>query len=334
MDQVHDLLKVPVITKKGERTTQPIVNLSDLYADHRSLNKFVAKNKKAQDDYKNLISDFNTIDSKLRNNITNNIARESDSLDDLNQFTGGLNADSFYQRFILDSGPGEVKFLRNAFVDAKKKQGVSVEEAGKLFDGAVGSLIAKGFMNRATRQSVPEAVLSSVNRDVPIAVQLATPEQLLLDIRDHREKLVNVLGEEHVDYLNDISKYLVRSKEQSIRLDGERTGYTLQGIFSRFYGMARGVVSPAYVTTEFAANLALRSNIDLMQLAAGDKSSAKIISKMFETPELVTETEMKLFDAKITEFVFTEMARKDMFAPELNEMFLLPEEEETNEEEQ
>ena len=36
----------------------------------------------------------------------------------------------------------------------------------------------------------------------------------------------------------------------------------------------------------------------------------------------------------MSEFVFTEMARNDMFAPELNEMFLLPEKEQTDENEQ
>ena len=156
---------------------------------------------------------------------------------------------------------------------------------------------------------------------------------MLDDIRDHREKLVNVLGDEHVDYLENITKFLARSRDMSVRLDGT-SGYSLNEGLSRLYNISRGMVSPLYVTSEFAVRLAARSNIDVLELAVGNRDAAEIIHKMFKTPELVTQPDMRTIDAALTEFAFTEMARNDLFAPQLNEMFLLPEKEEANDEQE
>lgn len=331
MDSVHSLLQVPVKTNDGV-VMKPLVNLSELYADHRNLDEFVRGSEKARKEYASFISDFNNVDSKLRTNIQNNIRIQDDALDELKPFTGGLNADAFYQRFIIDSSPAEIENLRNMFVNAQRKAGKSADDASKMFDSAVGRLVAKGFQNRGGLVPIPEAVLPATRRDVPVARQFATPENMLSDIRDHRDKLVNVLGEDHVGYLEDIGKFLARSKDASIRLDGMTSGYSLNEGLSRLYNISRGMVSPLYVTSEFAVRLAARSNIDVLELAAGNRDAADIIHKMFKTPELVTQPEMKTLNAAISEFVFTEMARRDMFAPELNEMFLLPEKEETDDE--
>ena len=126
--------------------------------------------------------------------------------------------------------------------------------------------------------------------------------------------------------MNNIAKFLVRGKSQSVGLDGVTSGYTLQEGLSRLYNISRGMVSPLYVSSEFMIRLASRSNIDLLEMAAGNKDAAGIISKMFATPELVSRQDVATFDAALREFVFTEMARRDLYMPELNEMFLLPEE--------
>ena len=170
------------------------------------------------------------------------------------------------------------------------------------------------------------AQLPALQRDLPVARAFMTPENMLNDIRDHRKQLVAALGEEHVDYMNNIAKFLVRGKSQSVGLDGATSGYSLQEGLSRLYNISRGMVSPLYVTSEFMVRLASRSNIDLLEMAAGNKDAAGIISKMFATPELVSRQDVATFDAALREFVFTEMARRDLYMPELNEMFLLPEE--------
>jgi hypothetical protein len=336
MDLIHDLLRVKIKTKDGI-TDAPIVNLTDMYADHRNLREFVQGNKDAQKVYKGLVDKFNDRAGELKTKIEGDIRKQDNALAELSVFTGKLDADSFYSTYILNGSIDEIDFLKDAFIKSQVNQaGKSVEEAEALFNSAVGGLVSKGFKNRGGLQPVPEATFLALNRDVPVATQFMTPEQLLMDVRSIenggvRENLVAVLGEEHVSYLEDISKFLIRSKQSSARLDGVVSAPTVAGIQSRLYGLARGVVNPSYVATEFMVNLALRSNISLLEMTVQNEQAANIISKMFKTPELVTKVEMEKLEPIVTEFVLTEMARQDLLMPELNEMFLMPDEENEDE---
>jgi hypothetical protein len=308
-----------------------------MYADHRNLREFVQGNKDAQKVYKGLVDKFNDRAGELKTKIEGDIRKQDNALAELSVFTGKLDADSFYSTYILNGSIDEIDFLKDAFIKSQVNQaGKSVEEAEALFNSAVGGLVSKGFKNRGGLQPVPEATFLALNRDVPVATQFMTPEQLLMDVRSIenggvRENLVAVLGEEHVSYLEDISKFLIRSKQSSARLDGVVSAPTVAGIQSRLYGLARGVVNPSYVATEFMVNLALRSNISLLEMTVQNEQAANIISKMFKTPELVTKVEMEKLEPIVTEFVLTEMARQDLLMPELNEMFLMPDEENEDE---
>jgi hypothetical protein len=332
MSDIHSLMMVDVKTAEGI-VKRPLINLESIYSDHRNLNDFVKGSEKARKEYAEFISEFNNVDSKLRVNIQNNIKAQDDAFDELSAFTGGMNADVFYQRFILDSSASEVEYMRDMFVKSQVQTGSrTADEATKVFDAAVGRLTAKGFLNRAGVGPVSGA-LPAFLHDVPAARQFNTPEVLLDDLRDHREQLEAVLGEKHVSYLENISRFLASSREQSVGLDGKVSGYSLNEGLSRLYNVSRGMVSPLYVTSEFAVRLMARANIDVLELAAGNEQAAEIISKMFLVPETVTLPEMKTLNAALSEFAFTELAREELFAPELNEMFLLPEEEENNEDE-
>ena len=88
-------------------------------------------------------------------------------------------------------------------IDAQVKAGKTVEEAEKLFDGATGRLIAKGFQNRGGLALVATAQLSHYNEIYLLPVRLQT-QNMLDDIRDYRKQLVAALGEDpHVDYMNN-----------------------------------------------------------------------------------------------------------------------------------
>jgi hypothetical protein len=323
---VNSLMLVPIRREAGGPIEEvPLVNLGNIYADARSLDEFVAGSAEARSKYATFVSEFKNVEGKARRSVADNIAKQDDSMDILKQFAGNLDADGFYSTYIIGGSEGMLSTLRDKFIDVQVAAGKSTDEAQTLFDGAVGRLIAKGFQNRGGLTPVATAQLPALQRDLPVARAFTTPENMLNDIRDHRAQLVAALGEDHVDYMNNIAKFLVRGKSQAVGLDGKTSGYSLNEGLSRLYNISRGMVSPLYVTSEFAVRLASRSNIELLELAAGNKEAAGIISKMFSTPELVSRTEVGTLDAALKEFVFTEMARRDLYAPELNEMFLLPE---------
>tara|TARA_S200002703_G_scaffold54816_2_gene47364 strand:+ start:2699 stop:7075 length:4377 start_codon:yes stop_codon:yes gene_type:complete len=332
-DTVNSLSMVPVRMADGTTTEVPLINLRNIYNDAKGLEDFVAGSEYARKKYTDLISDYNNVDSKLRRNISNTIKKQDDDFAELMPFLGQRSPRSFYEDYIINGSPEMLDDMRDLFVAAQVKAGKKAEEAVQIFDAGVGRLVAKGFKERGGLQPVPTATLQASQRDRLVARQFTVPEQMLADVDEHREKLVAVLGEDHVDYLTDIATFLTRAKSESVPIEGATRGYSLNEALSRLYNISRGMVSPLYVTSEYMVRIASRANIELFELAAQNKDAAEIISKMYKTPELITKQDFGTFQAYLSEFVFTEMARNEMLAPELNEMFLLPEGETDEEDE-
>ena len=164
-------------------------------------------------------------------------------------------------------------------------------------------------MNRGSLQPVQGMKMTALNMDKMKVRQFTSPQTMLLDIQDNREILDSMLGADHVDYLRDIADFLDRAAGSRMNIDGVVNGYSVNEGLSRLYNISRGMVSPLYVTSEFAVRIAAQSGIETLQLAAGNKEAARIINNMFKYPELVTRTDIDNLNGLLTEFVFTELAR-------------------------
>lgn len=324
-EHMNDIMSVPAIMPDGSTDRIPLVNLGDMYADHRNLEKFVRGNKAVQKQYSDFVGEYNNLDSKLRRNLANNIKAVDDAMDTLKPFTGGLNPSQFYQRYVIDGSEQEFTVLKETFIKSQQKAGKSREEAQEMFEAATGRLVSKAILDVAGIGPVPQAAAMAVEMGTPVARQFNTPENLLYDMVEHRDKIENILGPKHTKYMEGIAKILSRGQRTNVTVEGVTKKYTTNEGLSRFYNMARGMVSPLYVTSEFAVRVAAQANIDTLQLAAKNEQAAEIILKMMKTPSLVTDADVRTLGPIITEFVLTEMARADFIAPEVNEMFLLPE---------
>ena len=181
-----------------------------------------------------------------------------------------------------------------------------------MFDRAVRGLVSKAFMNRGGLQPVAGAKMTALNMDKLKVRQFVTPEVMLSDVQEpaNRKMLNMILGEDHVNYLTDIADFLDRAAQSQTRsVEGVVKGYSVNEGLSRLYNISRGMVSPLYVTSEFAVRIAAQSGIEVLQLAAGNRDAARIISNMFKYPELVSRTDVHNLNEILTEFVFTELAR-------------------------
>ena len=103
-------------------------------------------------------------------------------------------------------------------------------------------------------------------------------------------------------------------------MNGVIRPYGMNEGLSRVYNIARGMVSPLYVTSEFAVRLASQANIEILQLAGQNQEAARIITNMMRYPELVTRKDMNLISITMKEFVVTELTKTgadpSMFFPE------------------
>lgn len=334
VDEVSDLMMVPVRTldEKGQVVTKevPFINLGTLYRDSKELGDLVRSSKDLQARYTNFVADYNVQDSVLRRNIQNNIKYDEDAFTALKPFVGegGIDPNSFYKDYVQNGSVSIMGDLRENYVTTLvNNAGKTAEEADQMFVAATSRLVTDALLERAGKRAVPEpeALEIARQRGVPVAFKIYEPENLLSEIRDNSEVLSEILEPQHLSYLEDIGTFLVRAKDSDASISGAMRGYSVQEGLSRVYNIARGMVSPLYVTSEFAVRLAGSANVEILQLAAGNMQAAEIITTMFKTPELVTKQQIDILDALLYEFVFTEMARQGMAMPTVEELFSITE---------
>jgi len=305
---ISDLTTVTV-RQGGINREVPLVNLGDMYAEARDISRIIRENKAVRKRYKEFTDDYANVESQVRRNADNNIKMDADSLNALQRFTGDITPDQFYEQFVLNGSETRFDTLRDTFIPAVVKTGKSVDEAEAMFDRAVSGLVAKAFMNRGGLQPVQGMKMTALDGGKMKVRQFTTPEVMLADIQENREILDTMLGADHVDYLRDIADYLDRAVNSRMNIDGVVNGYSINEGLSRLYNISRGMVSPLYVTSEFAVRLAAQSGIEVLQLAAGNKEAARIINNMFKYPELVTRTDVDNLNGLLVEFATTELAR-------------------------
>ena len=310
-DTVNELMTVTV-RQGGKNIEVPLINLGDIYSDARDISRIIKENKEVRKRYKKFASDYADLEGAVRLNANNNIKMDGDSLAALQRFTGEITPDQFYDMFILNGSETKFSTLRDTFIPAVVKTGKSAEEAEAMFDRAVRGLVSKAFMNRGGLQPVAGSKMTALNMDKLKVRQFVTPEVMLSDVQEpaNRKMLNMILGEDHVNYLTDIADFLDRAAQSQTRsVEGVVKGYSVNEGLSRLYNISRGMVSPLYVTSEFAVRIAAQSGIEVLQLAAGNRDAARIISNMFKYPELVSRTDVQNLNEILTEFVFTELAR-------------------------
>lgn len=307
---INDITTVK-IKQGGDIREGPLLNLGDIYADQRDISRLLRESDAVKKKYKDFKDDFANLDSQMRLNATNNIDDDKDSLNALQRFTGEITPDQFYDQFVLNGSESKFDSLRDTFIPSVVQTGKSAEDAEAMFDRAIRGLVSKGFMNRGGLMPVEGMKMTALQGDKLKVRQFTSPQQMLGDVQDpeNRKMLNAMLGEDHVEYLTDIADYLDRAAGSRMNVDGVVNGYSINEGLSRLYNISRGMVSPLYVTSEFAVRLAAQSGIEVMQLAAGNKDAARIINNMFQYPELVTRTDVDNLNGLLVEFTTTELAR-------------------------
>ena len=168
-------------------------------------------------------------------------------------------------------------------------------------------------MERGGLQTVAGRTVTGLNKEKTVVRQFTTPEVMLADIQENRNILNNLMGKEHVDYLEEITSFLNMSAKSEIgdaTMQGFVRGMGTNEILSRVYNISRGMVSPLYVTSEFAVRLAAQSGIEMLQLAGQDMNAARIMMNMMKYPDLITRKDMDYLEKVTVMFVFKEIAKR------------------------
>jgi hypothetical protein len=81
-------------------------------------------------------------------------------------------------------------------------------------------------------------------------------------------------------------------------------------IISRAFNLARGMVSPTYVTAEMLIRIASSNGVDMMKLILSDKDVATVFSDIMTDPRGFDVQRIGSVLPRMQEFVFTQLIAK------------------------
>lgn len=308
-DEVQDMLMVDVIDETGKRTKRPLVDLDAIVENENSIEKLIKDNAEVKVKYDAFAAEAKTATSQVRLNASNNAKFEATAFEELKNVLDN-DPERFYINMVERGTVENFEAIRDMSISALTKGGRSTDEAEEMFDLATKSLISRALLGKSQVSAVKGPSLTATAKGQKFSRNIPAPEQMLESIDSNREILEHVLGEEHVGYLEDIADFMNRADQsQFYNFEGVVRGYGTNEALSRVYNMARGMVSPLYVTSEFAVRLASQANVEILQLVGQDMNSARIITNMFKYPELVTRKDMDYLNDSIKEFVLTEITK-------------------------
>jgi hypothetical protein len=313
-DDVQDAFMVDVlVNKNGQKVKErrSLVNLDALISQDNDIDKLIQNNAQTKVKFDEFKTEVTNATSQFRMQIKNDIQKQQTIFDNLKDVFD-TDPDSFYNKFVVSGTEENMAALRDLSVNALVRGGTakSRDEAAAMFDTATRSLVSRALLNKSRANPVQGSTVSAVKSDKRFVRTIADPNIMLQTIDDNREVLTSVLGDEHIGYLEDIAEFMNKSEPSlTYNFEGVVRGYGTNELLSRIYNMARGMVSPLYVTSEFAVRLASQANVQILQLAGENRQAARIITNMMNYPELVTRKDMNYINDTLKEFVITEITR-------------------------
>lgn len=310
-NEISDMTMVTVKTAEKGVHQVPLADLEMIVSNQKSIDSLIADNAIVKQRYNEWSTEITNSKSEISRSIKGTIAKEVDDLDKFKTITGDTTPAQFYDSYVLNGNPTKIEALRESSTKAMSSSlDISLKEAERVFDSATKSLIARGLQERGSLMPIKGQTIRGVNERTKVSRVLATPEQMVLDISENREVLEKFLEPKHIEYMEDLTDFLNRASDSGNAPAAGGAGmYSMTEGLSRLYNISRGMVSPLYVTSEFAVRLASSANVEIMQLAFQNEEAAGIMLNMFKYPELVTKVDVTALDRYLMEFVLTEVTR-------------------------
>ena len=314
-DRLKDLsanTKVTVI-ENGKKKPVSLLDFTKLIEEQKDIVKVMETSQDLRDKYKVFKETGNETIKNIASEVMDNINIRNETIEKLRKLTA-LDEDSFLKAIVKGRyTKNNIDLLR----EQAAKEGVKKED----FNEAVAYMLTNGIINSGNLKTIPNNFLSGFDGLPKPLKGFDSPEEMLANLRNDNIKplLQEIIGDNHVAFLDDIADYLQREKASQIDIDrlvGLTRPMGTNEIISRAFNIARGMVSPTYVGAELAFRLASNANIDMIKMAAKDPYAAELMAKMMEFPEQISKLELNTFMRLSIDFVLTEYARMDMVIPD------------------
>jgi len=117
-----------------------------------------------------------------------------------------------------------------------------------------------------------------------------------------------VLGKEHTQHLDDMSKWgqTYIGDSAGFTSFAATKGLTFDTVISRSFNLARGMVGVPYTGAEVSFRYLLQTKQNAVNLAMSDRTAARLLAKMLKTPRQMTKFDMNTLDLRIRSYLANE----------------------------
>lgn len=330
IDKVQNALTINV---KGKDSPIQIIDLKSKVLDQRDVSLLMRINKTTKKAHDNLESKFKVAKEKFDETLSFKQQLTSDMMDKFAKLTDDKSIDpkDFYDNVMGVGGTAYIVGLR----ESNKQLDLLSEDE---FDNVMLGLLTRGFIEQGgpagsgvknTKDLNGRNIESRVFTDLKTLNNQFENEQV-------RDTLIQVFAtrfknadgnideqgfrkaEEQFNDLQDIVKYLRQNdlydesmseiRKESMGMAGVIRPISTNEVISRAFNLARGMVSPAYVTAEMAVRIASAKGIDILGVAIKDPDAAKYLKDLLNDPfdESLLDR-ATTFAPALIEFVITEI---------------------------
>lgn len=327
IEVMQDIFTVPVrkLDASGNVSVvnEKLIDLTEVITKETDIAKLAKNYKEVKVEYKNLQNAYDIFkdQGKVAADTRVGVAKR-EVTNKLNKAAGfeGQGFAPFYKNYIEQSSLERFGAYRDLVTQGGEVAGakVPIVMGEDDFNTAAINMLINGVLDTGEYalegrfvQDVSGKLIPSYTFKNPLALIQEFEKTNIQDIA--RE----LLGDEHVDKINIIMKRFQRElSNESYRqirnagLGGIMRPVSPNEIISRAFNLARGMVSPTYVTAEMLIRIASSNGVDMMKLILSDKEVATVFSDIMTDPRGFDVQRIGSVLPRMQEFVFTQLAAK------------------------
>ena len=326
ISSIEQILKVPVRQfDDGNVVIQDVkmVDLNAMIVKERDIAKLVKNYKEGRESYESLrtyFKNFTEGDPSLKKEAAASRVRVSEaSLQKLYKALGlqGKGYPAFYADFIESVSVDSFNVTKDLYTKGGKVLDVTspIIMTADEFDEATLTALISGVLDKGAYGSVARPV-QGIDGKMTAAKAFGRPIDMLdeFDKENIQAIMGELVGDKHLADVNLImSRFRRELANESFRdirnlgMGGVMRPVSPNEIISRAFNLARGMVSPTYVTAEMLIRIASSNGVNMMELVLRDKDVSRVFSELMADPKGFDVQQVGSILPKLQEFVFTEL---------------------------
>lgn len=327
LNELSSLTNVKVL-RNGEEVNEPLIDFAKMISDEKDIVKQMKRHKVLQTQYNRFKNKMEARLQAVSGGEQQLKALEQNYRNKLREFGKYRNPEQFFKKYVEE---GDLTGIQELKSDLLALGAEDIEKYSKEIDNVMTKLVLEGLLAKGKRRIQKGRFFSKIDGGRSAVYAYDSPEEIIeaIDNPNTRSILNEVMDQDHINDLRDVMTYLKNTTQ-----DPESVGmfpktfkeikFSTTEILSRVYNLARGMVSPAYVASEFAVRVSLNASVDMVKMAAGDPDAARVLRDVLLYPENMNKVKLNEFGILMQDFLVSELARANV--TELPELLLEGEE--------